>query len=150
MFAVIGSAARAAASQQEAPSRPATFSAALPYLSFTIAFRSSCAIGASLVRSSTLDMSAQKRGSLAAFHHPQARRARLDGRDGRLDLGDGIRVERVVDPAPLTAVAQQPGGLPGLGVERQARPSSLPHVGPVAHALLAGTSSPDDSEPRPS
>src|SRR2546423_12791841 len=128
MFAVIGSAPRAAASQQEAPSPPATFSAALPYLSLTIAFRSSCAIAASLVRSSALDMSAQKKGSLAAFHHPQIRRARPDGRDGRLDLGDGVRIERVVDPAPLTAVAQQPGGLQGLEAGRQARPTGPEHV----------------------
>src|SRR5258708_27047809 len=148
MFAVIGSAPRAVASQQEAPSPPATFSAALPYLSFTIAFRSSCAIAASPVRSSALDMSAQKKGSLAAFHHPQARRARLDGGDGRLDLGNGVRVERVVDPAPLTAVAEQPGVLQGLEVERQARLSGLQHVGQVAHALLAAPQSPDDPEPR--
>src|SRR6266404_5718106 len=148
MFAVIGSAPRAVASQQEAPSPPATFSAALPYLSFTIAFRSSCAIAASLVRSSTLDMCAQKKGSLAAFHHPQARRARPDARDGRLDLGDGVRVEGVVDPAPLTAVAQQPGVLQGLEVERQARLSGLQHVGQVAHALLATAQSLDDPEPR--
>ena len=67
MFAVIGSAPRAGASQQEAPSPPVTFSAALPYLSFTIAFRSSCAIAASLVRSSALDMCAQKRGHSQRF-----------------------------------------------------------------------------------
>src|SRR5260370_41591682 len=143
MFAVIGSAPRAVASQQEAPSPPAPFSAALPYLSFTIAFRSSCAIAASLVRSSALDMSAQKKGLLAAFHHPQARCARLDGRDGRLDLGDGVRVERVVDPAPLTAVAQQPRVLQGLGDKRQARLSSRQHVGPVATAVLAAAPSLD-------
>src|SRR5437879_9194605 len=148
MFAVIGSAPRAVASQQEAPSPPATFSAALPYLSFTIAFRSSCAIAASLVRSSALDMCAQKKGSLAAFHHAQARRARPDGCDGRLDLDDGVRVEGVVDPAPLTAVAQQPGVLQGLEVERQARLSGLQHVGQVAHALLAAAQSLDDPEPR--
>src|SRR5256884_9074923 len=116
MFAVIGSAPRAVAAQQEPPSPPATFSAALPYLSFPIAFSSSCAIAASLVRSSALDMSAQKKGSLAAFHHPQARRARLDGRDARLDLGDGVRVEGVGDPAPLTAVAQQSDVLQGPDV----------------------------------
>src|SRR5437879_8030324 len=148
MFAVIGSAPRAVASQQEAPSPPATFSAALPYLSFTIAFSSSCAIAPYLVRSSALDMAAQEKGSLAAFHHPQARRARLDGRDGRLDLGDGVRVERVVDPAPLTAVAQQPDVLQGLEVKRQARLAGLQHVGQVAHALLAAAQSLDDPEPR--
>src|SRR5438132_10850154 len=139
MFAVIGSAPRAVTSQQEAPSPPATFSAALPYLSFTIAFRSSCAIAAPSSDQLRLICPRKKKGSLAAFHHPQARRARLDGRDGRLDLGDGVRVERIVDPAPLTAVAQQPDVLQGLEVKRQARLASLQHVGQVAHALLAAT-----------
>src|SRR5437660_10214736 len=120
MFAVIGSAPRAVTSQQEAPSPPATFSAALPYLSFTIAFRSSCAIAAPSSDQLRLICARKKGGSLAAFHHPQARRARLDGRDDRLDLGDGVRVERGVDSSPLTAGSQQPGVLEGLGGVRHA------------------------------
>src|SRR5438445_12966115 len=63
MFDVIGSAARAVASQQDAPAPPVTFSAAFPYLSLTTAFSSSFAIAvASRLTSSSLDTSAQKRG----------------------------------------------------------------------------------------
>src|SRR2546428_10002825 len=120
MFDVIGSAARAVASQQDAPAPPVTFSAAFPYLSLTTAFSSSFAIAASRLTSSALDTSAQKKGSVAAFDHPQPGRARLDGCDGRLDLGDRVGIERVVDPAALAPVAQQPRVLQGLEVERQA------------------------------
>src|SRR5439155_8101845 len=148
MFYEIGSAARAVASQQDAPAPPVTFSAAFPYLSLTTAFSSSFAIAvASRLTSSSLDTSAQKKGSVAAFDHTQPRRARLDGCDGRLDLGDRVGIERVVDPAALAPVAQQPRVLQGLEVERQARLAGVQHVGQVAHALLAAPQPLDDAEP---
>src|SRR5438128_6978946 len=105
MLDVIGSAARAVASQQAAPSPLVTFSAALPYLSFTIAFRSSFAMPASVSYQARLICSRKKKGSVAAaLRQPQTRRARLDGGDGRFDLGDSVGIERVVDPAALAPV----------------------------------------------
>src|SRR2546427_11587002 len=129
MFDVIGSAARAVASQQDAPAPPVTFSAAFPYLSLTTAFSSSFAIAvASGLTSSSLDTSAQKKGSVAAFDHPQPRRARLDGCDGRLDLGGRVGLERVAEPAAPAPVAQPPPVPQGLEGGRQARPARVQDV----------------------
>src|SRR6184192_2406586 len=109
-----------ALSQQDASPPALTRSAALPYLSLTTSFESRSAI-AGLLISSGLDMCEQKRGSLATPCRPRAVRTRLDRRHGGFDFGDCARLERVIDPAALAPVAQQPGVFQCLQVKRQAR-----------------------------
>src|SRR5204863_9186990 len=57
-------------------------------------------------------------------------------------------IERVIDPAPLASVTQDPRVLEGLEVERQARLAGLEGVGEIAHALLAAAEPLDDLQAR--
>src|SRR5213593_1190301 len=108
MFDVIGSPApdEHTLSQHDAPPPLVTFSAAWPYFSFTTSLRSRSVMAVSFA-SRTLDISAQKKGSAARRRQPQPMALGLERRDGRLDLRDRLRVERVVDPAAVAPVAQQ-------------------------------------------
>src|SRR5262245_33470664 len=147
-FDVIGSRSprEEAVPQHDASPPAATRSAALPYLSLTTACRSFSAMKACSYQA--LDVSVQKKGSVAASYDSQAVRARLDRRDGRLDLGDRMRLERVIDPAPLAPITEESRILQGLQVERQARLTRLEDVGEITDALLAAAQLFDDAETR--
>src|SRR5438034_657469 len=129
-----------------------TWSAAWAYFSRTVSLRFASLIvrGPPLLNQQMLIFVRRQKWRWSAAARPATAAGvfpGLHGRGKRRDRVERVTVQRVIDPAPLPAIAHQSGVLQRLEMERQQGLCGAEGVLELAHAALGMGEQPDDLQP---